>query len=236
MELRGSATAAPAAVLSEGVIEALGRRIIEGALRPGDRLTLESLQEEYLVSRTVVRESIRTLETLNLVYSKRRVGVVVQPAQRWNVLDARIMRWRLAGQGRASQFRSLTELRSAVEPVAAACAARSAGLEERALLVELAERMRRTGPAGHGEDFLAADIAFHTLLLRSSGNELFASLDYVVREVLEGRTRLGLMPAAPAQAVHRHELIARAVSEGRPAEAQDHTARLLDEVRSAIGD
>lgn len=236
MELSHPASAAPAAVLSDAVTETLGRRIVDGSLQPGDRLTLEGLQEHYLVSRTVIRESIRTLETLRLVYSKRRIGVVVQGPELWNVLDARVMRWRLAGGGRERQLRSLTELRAAVEPAAAAGAARNAGAEERALLTELAHQLRVTGPAGNDAEFLAADIAFHTLLLRCSGNDLFASLGYMVREVLVGRTRHGLMPAAPDEAVHRHELVARAVAEGRAAEAREQMVRLLDEVREAVAD
>ncbi|MCC3268879.1 FCD domain-containing protein [Arthrobacter gengyunqii] len=226
---------AAATVLNGAIIDAIGTDIIAGTLRPGDRLTLEGLQEEFGVSRTVVRDCMRILESMNLVYSKRRVGIVVQDPSHWNVFDSRIIRWRLSGTGRDRQFRTLTELRVAVEPMAAAGAARHAGAAERLALVELAARMRLLGEEGRLEDFLAADIAFHTLLLRSSGNEMFASLIEVVAEVLTGRTHQGRMPDHPREvALQGHERVARAVAEGNSDEAMRQMADLLEEVRTAV--
>ena len=222
-------------VLNGAIIDSLGSDIVTGVLRPGDRLTLDGLQEKFGVSRTVVRDCMRILESMNLVYSKRRIGIVVHAPSFWNVFDSRIIRWRLAGADRDSQFRTLTELRVAVEPMAAAGAARYAGEEDRLELVELAARMRLLGEEGRLTEFLAADIAFHTLLLRSSGNEMFASLDAVVAEVLTGRTKQGRMPAHPRDvALQRHELVARAVADGQTEQAMKHMAALLEEVREAV--
>ncbi|MCQ1948489.1 MULTISPECIES: FadR/GntR family transcriptional regulator [Arthrobacter] len=225
----------PAAVLNARIIETLGQDIASGVLAPGDRLTLDGLQQEFGVSRTVVRDCMRILESMNLVYSKRRVGIVVQDPQLWNVFDPRIIKWRLAGPGRAEQFRTLTELRVGVEPVAAAAAARHAAAAERDRMVELAAELRRLGEAGELEEFLQADIEFHTLLLRSSGNDMFASLQDVVAEVLAGRTRQGMMPPNPSEAALRgHALVADAVAAGDGAAALAHMMDLLEEVRQAI--
>ncbi|MDA3806091.1 hypothetical protein PED38_14905 [Clavibacter sp. CT19] len=65
------------------------------------------------------RSRVRVLEAMALLEPKRRVGLVVQGADRWNVYDPRIIRWRLSGPGRSDQFRSVTQLRRAVEPLAA---------------------------------------------------------------------------------------------------------------------
>ncbi|MCQ1946346.1 MULTISPECIES: FadR/GntR family transcriptional regulator [unclassified Arthrobacter] len=225
----------PAAVLNARIIEVLGQDITSGVLAPGDRLTLDGLQQEFGVSRTVVRDCMRILESMNLVYSKRRVGIVVQEPQLWNVFDPRIIKWRLAGPGRAEQFRTLTELRVGVEPVAAAAAASHAAPAERDRMVELAAELRRLGEAGELDEFLQADIEFHTLLLRSSGNDMFASLQDVVAEVLTGRTRQGMMPANPSEAALRgHVLVADAVAAGDGAAALAHMMDLLEEVRQAI--
>lgn len=225
----------PAAVLNARIVEVLGREIAGGVLRPGDRLTLEGLQEEFGVSRTVIRDCTRVLESMNLVYSKRRIGVVVQERRFWNVFDPRMIRWRLMGPGRTGQFRTLTELRVAVEPMAAAGAARHADDGDRSRLLTLAADLRRLGEAGRLEAFLEADIEFHTLLLRKSGNEMFASLQDVVAEVLAGRTRQGLMPLHPTEAgLCGHELVAAAVAGGDGAAAREHMAALLEEVRSAV--
>lgn len=234
--MRESAAAdQPAAVLNARIIETLGQDIVSGLLLPGDRLTLEGLQQEFGVSRTVVRDCMRILESLSLVYSKRRVGIVVQEPRLWNVFDRRIIRWRLNGPQRAEQFRTLTELRVGVEPVAAARAAGSAGAEERKQLTELAAELRSLGEAGELDAFLQADIRFHTLLLRASGNEMFASLQDVVAEVLTGRTRQGLMPPTPTEeALRGHELVAAAVAAGDDCAALAHMTALLEEVRQAV--
>ena len=58
------------------VLDALGVAIASGSLAPGTRLTLEGLQQEYGISRTVARDTMKVLESMNLVYSRRRVGIV----------------------------------------------------------------------------------------------------------------------------------------------------------------
>ena len=225
----------PAAeVMNNRIIEVVGREIVTGVLPAGKRLTLEGLQGQFGVSRTVVRDCMQILEAMNLVYSKRRIGIVILESAHWNVYDPRIIRWRLAGPGRSSQFRSLTELRIAVEPQAAAGAARSASGQQRSSLQDLAVRMR--SQAGDPEAFLEADIAFHTLLLQASGNEMFASLREVVAEVLSGRSRQNLMPAEPRpEALDLHELVAEAIAREDPAAARENMAALLVEVEEALG-
>lgn len=226
---------AGAMVLQEPIVDTLGREIIDGVLRPGDRLTLESLQRRFGVSRTVMRDGMRVLESLRLVYAKRRIGLVVQEPRFWNAYDRRVIRWRLAGPGRERQFTELTELRVAVEPLAAAGAARRAPEEARAEILRLAAEMRRLGEAGDLEAFLAVDIAFHSLLLQASGNSMFAELDGVVAEVLTGRTVQGLMPFHPrAKALDEHDAVAAAVAAADGPGAEAHMQVLVDEVRAAL--
>ncbi|ARU51039.1 GntR family transcriptional regulator [Cellulosimicrobium cellulans] len=223
-------------VLHTTVLDALGRRITSGDVAPGAPLTLESIGSEFGVSRTVAREVMRLLEGLGLVRSRRRVGLVVLGIDEWNVLDPRVIRWRLEGPGRDPQLRTLTELRHAVEPLAAAGAAVHATDDERAELVAAAARMRMLGEAGDLEEFLALDVRFHELLLRASGNEMFGALAGVVAAVLSGRTHLGLMPASPVpEALDQHEAVARAVADGDPRAAEAAMAAIVGEVRAALG-
>ncbi|MEE1621447.1 FadR/GntR family transcriptional regulator [Zafaria sp. Z1313] len=226
---------AGADVLQERLIEELGREIVDGVLAPGSRLTLGGLQERFGVSRTVVRDCMRVLESLRLVYPKRRLGLVVHDPRHWNRYDPRVIAWRLAGPGRQEQFTELTQLRIAVEPLAAAGAARLAADEARTRLTDLAGELRRLGEAGDLEGFLAVDTAFHRLLLEESGNSMFAALHEVVAEVLAGRTHQGLMPFNPREiALKRHEEVAAAVAAGDCAAAERHMQELVDEVRAAL--
>ncbi|GAB3297276.1 FCD domain-containing protein [Parasphingorhabdus pacifica] len=220
--------------LHSTMLDALGEEITNGALPTGHVLTLDRLEERFGVSRTVARETMRILQSMGLVTSRRRVGITVQPQDSWNVFDPRVIWWRLSGQGRDAQLRSLTELRIAVEPLAAAAAARNAAGEERSRVVELANSMRAKGEAGELNEFLDLDIAFHTTLLRASGNEMFEALAGVVTAVLQGRTQLGLMPHQPVpEALALHEEVAYSVADGRATDAEDAMRELLAEVRDA---
>jgi DNA-binding FadR family transcriptional regulator len=218
------------------VLEAVGVAIASGSLPPGSRLTLEGLQQEYGISRTVARDTMKVLESMNLVYSRRRVGIVVQERSLWNVFDPKLVRWRLASDRRELQYASLTELRIAVEPIAAAGAARRASAAERAQLVSLAGDLRRLGEAGDLQAFLAVDIEYHQLLLRSCGNEMFRALEGMVAEVLTSRTKQGLMPFKPRnEALQAHEDVAAAVASGDTVAAEQAMLHILFEVREAMG-
>lgn len=224
-----------AAVLHTGVADALGREIVDGVQLPGSSLTLEQIQERFGVSRSVARDAMRLLESVRVVLPKRRVGLVVLPADEWDVFNPTLIGWRLAGPGRQSQLRSLTELRAAIEPVAASGAARHADHASRVRLLELAAKMREVGEAGNLESFLALDIEFHQTLLRSSRNEMFAALSDVVAEVLTGRTRLGLMSPKPAEAaLAGHEGVARAIQEFDAPAAEQAMSAIMSEVRTAV--
>uniref|UniRef100_UPI001C725A7C FadR/GntR family transcriptional regulator n=1 Tax=Halosaccharopolyspora lacisalsi TaxID=1000566 RepID=UPI001C725A7C len=221
--------------MHSGVVDTVGREITDGRLPDGHVLTLDVLEERFGVSRTVAREGMRILQSMGLVTSRRRVGITVQPRDSWNVFDPRVIWWRLTGEGRDAQLRSLTELRIAVEPLAAAAAARNASGEVRSRVVDLSATMRARGEAGELDDFLEVDIAFHTALLRSSGNEMFEALADVVAAVLRGRTQLGLMPHQPvSQALTLHEQVAEAVADARSDDAEGAMRELLTEVRDAM--
>lgn len=213
----------------------LGVAIIEGRMTPGSGLTLESVQQRFGLSRTVAREIVRQLESLGLVVSKRRVGIVVQERSQWHFLHPTLIDWRLRSTDRPRQLRDLTELRHVVEPAAAEAAARLADHATRARLPELAARMRDLGEAGRLEEFLELDIELHRLILAASGNDLFAAVGDLVEVVLVGRTELSLMPEKPeAEALDAHEAVAQAIARRDPAAAQAAMAAITAEVLGAF--
>ncbi|GAA2707982.1 FCD domain-containing protein [Streptomyces luteosporeus] len=210
------------------MLDSLGPAITAGEYPPGSVLRTDELEQRFEVSRTVVREVIRVLEAMRLVASRRRVGVTVRPAEEWNVYDPQVIRWRLAGPDRPRQLRSLTVLRSAVEPVAAGLAARHATAEQCAELTEHALGMVATSRGQQLEGYLVHDVAFHRVILRSSGNEMFAQLGDVVAEVLTGRTRHHVMFTDPdPAAVTLHVRVAEAVREHDAARAEALTREIV---------
>lgn len=222
-----------------GVLDRLGGSIASGSRAPGTVLTLAALEEEFGVSRTLVREVVRVLESMGMVESRRRVGITVRPPRDWNPFDPRVIRWRLAGPGRDEQLRSLTELRAAIEPVAARLAAARADEPTRRRLVELAARLRELGEAHRGTDpeYLEVDTAYHALLLEASGNPMLSALQDAVAEVLSGRTALGLMPRRPDPgALEDHEATAAAVAAGDGDGAEARARSVVTEVLEGVVD
>jgi len=201
--------------LHSQVLDEIGQAICEGRMPAGTTFTTEALEIKYQVSRSVIRESLRALEAMGMVTSKRRVGNRVLPMSEWNVYDLSVIRWRLAGHGRIAQLRSLTQLRTAIEPEAAKLAASRGALTQASDLMGLAGRLWAAGRSGDQDAFLTLDIEFHSLVMEMSGNEMFTRLNNLVSEVLIGRTNYGLMPQFPHdEALQMHVDVANAIQSG----------------------
>ena len=214
--------------LHHRAIEHLGTSIVGGSLPAGHVVLAEQLEDELQVSRSVVREAVRVLQSLGLVETIKRVGIRVLPADRWNPFDPLVIRWRLAGDARGAQLRSLAELRSAVEPIAAELAALNAPEALRRELLEVSDAMTAAGEAGDLPQFLNLDIRFHSLLLTGSGNEMFANLVGQVAETLTGRTVLGLMPDHPSEAaLGWHREVAEAIAAADSAGAREAADKIM---------
>ncbi len=224
-----------APTLHRGVLERLGTAITTGTYPPGHVLTLDGVCADYAVSRTVAREAVQVLQSMGLVESRRRTGVTVRPTSAWNAFDPSVIRWRLAGPERTSQLRQLTELRAAIEPLAAAAAAEHASAAQRDRLVRLAVLMEDTGSRGDLDTFLDHDVAFHRVLLEGSGNDMFAGLSDVVEAVLRGRTAHRLMPSEPKPEARRlHAVVADAVAGGESEVAQAAMTAIVAEVVAQV--
>lgn len=220
------------------MLDRLGESIASGSRPPGTVLTLGGLETEFGVSRTLAREVVRVLESVGMVESRRRVGVTVRPPGQWNPFDPRVIQWRLDGPGRDAQLRTLTELRSAIEPAAARLAAVRADADTRRRLVDLAARLRELGEAGYGTDpeYLAVDVAYHALLLEASGNPMLAALCDVVSEVISSRTTLERMPQQPdPTALADHEATAAAIAAGDAPLAEKRARAVVTEVLDEVG-
>ena len=225
-------TTSPPVGQHASVLAALGGRIASGALAAGQVLTLDGVCAEHRVSRSVAREAIRVLESMGLVASRRRVGITIQPRERWNVFDPRVIRWRLDLGDRAEQLLSLSELRRGVEP---ALAAERADGEQCRVLAAAVSDMVVHGRSGDLEAYLRADTLFHRTLLEASGNEMLRALHDVVAEVLSGRTHHGMMPARPnPDAIALHDEVARAVRLGDGPAAERAMRAIIDEAAAAL--
>lgn len=220
-----------------GVVDVLGREIASGTLVAGAVLNLTQLESRFGVSRTVAREAMRQLQALGMITARRRVGLIVGPQSRWDVLNPLVIRWRLDSPGRNQQLYSLTDLRAAIEPTAARLAASEATPEERARLLELAERLVTLGRQRRGDqpEYLATDVEYHRLLLRASHNEMLIACEPAVEAVLVGRNKLGLTPRDPDPLVlEDHRGVATAVAAGDGDLAEETLRRVVRLIRGEL--
>lgn len=217
------------------LLDTIGVRIVEGHLAPGARLLTAEVAAEFGASRSAMREVVRVLETMGMVEVRRRAGVEVLPADRWSPYAPEVIRWRLDGSGRLRALHELSQLRSAIEPLAARLAAAQAGPEHRAALVKAVLGMVEHGDRADEPVYLQHDIDFHAAVLRGSGNPYLAGLADVVAELLHGRTAHALMPhRADETALRLHQDVAAAITSRDPEAAATAMAAIVTEADDAV--
>jgi DNA-binding FadR family transcriptional regulator len=159
-----------------GVVRGLALRILGGAFKPGDLLpTEQTLQDEFGISRSTLREAIRVLSAKGLLAARPRLGTAVRHQDAWNRLDAEVLEWSLAIAPDLDFVRSLMEARELFEPAAAALAARRATAQDVAGIEAAYFGMRDSLP----HDIAAcceADVAFHAAIMRASHNAVLRQL------------------------------------------------------------
>lgn len=220
------------APLLETVLDHIGLDIVSGKIRPGDKFTLQTLCESFSISRTVARETMRALEHLGMVSSSRRVGITVLPKEKWSVFSEAIIRWRLQIPAeRDEQLKSLSALREAIEPQAARITAIAASQKDALKMREIAQQMRHLGQEGKGasREYLDLDIDYHALILRCSGNEMFAALVPAITAVISGQFDLGLFEESPTEQVTgTFEELADAIFNREADKAAELTTKVLN--------
>lgn len=166
------------------LVATLAKDVAEGRFPEGSTLPREQdLCLEYGISRSVVREVLKTLESKGVIRSRARAGTIVRDKADWNLLDAELLEWMGEAVVDSDLIVAVLEARRAVEPFAAELAAERASLQDIARLHSAWERMRDAAP---GEDltFTVADVEFHRILLKASGNRVFVQLSGVIDAAL----------------------------------------------------
>jgi GntR family transcriptional repressor for pyruvate dehydrogenase complex len=166
--------------LTDEAISQLRQMIQSGELPPGSRLPSENqLSLQMGVSRSGIREAVKVLESARVLVVKRGDGTYVTS------LAPKLL---LEGVGFAVEMLQgdtlleVMEVRRLLEPAATGLAALRISDGQLSELAELLQQMQEQ--ADDAEALMQADMAFHRLVIASTGNETLTSL----LDGLSGRT------------------------------------------------
>lgn len=219
--------------LTFGLLDALGRAIVTGEYDDARFPTEAELAAEHGVSRSVTREAVKMLTAKGLLTARPRKGTTVQPSSSWNLFDTDVLRWLLERKFSLDLLRHFTELRIAIEPAAAALAARNA---DEADIEAVKAGYRRMEDAAIGEDdHLDSDIDFHIAVLEASGNPFYRQFRDVVATALQKSisftNRNGGRASLPA-----HAAVLKAIEARNAKGAEAAMTRIIASVRDQIAE
>ena len=143
--------------LREVVFENIRKAIIEGVLKPGERLMEIQLSEQLGVSRTPVREAIRMLELEGLVVMLPRKGAYVANISKKDLMD-------------------ILEVRVGLEGLAAYCATDRMTKDHIKKLETISQELEEAVYKNDVGTMLAKDEEFHTLIFEATGNKRLISM------------------------------------------------------------
>jgi GntR family transcriptional repressor for pyruvate dehydrogenase complex len=198
------------------------RLIVERHLQPGDRLPAErELAAKLGVSRTVVREAVRSLTAKGMLEVKPGSGTIVRTPSADDLSPS--MALFLRGQRPQIDHQEVMEVRRLLEVEIAGLAAQRRTEQDLATLERILDE--HVGIHQSRQIFVAWDVAFHSALAVATHNDLFPLLLNSVVTILRKVREIGFdVPGSPDRALYHHRAIFRQVKRGK-AEAARHAMR-----------
>jgi GntR family transcriptional repressor for pyruvate dehydrogenase complex len=164
----------------EDIVQQIRMLIEEGKLKRNDQLPSErDLSDTFRVSRTTVREAIRTLESMKLLQSRQGDGTYVLASSE----EALIQPLAAALFNEKDDIRDIFYIRKIIEPHVAELAAENATPQE---MEELERILRKQEECiGQGENIIETDSAFHNLMVKATKNRVMERLIIAMIDLLK---------------------------------------------------
>lgn len=215
-------------------VEHLGKAIVAGRYAPGAAIPPEpQLGVELGVSRTVVREAVKSLVAKGLLTTGPKVGTRVQSHGQWNWFDPDVVAWQTQVGLTREFLRDLQELRRLVEPAAVRMAAERATAADIAGLEAAYEGMRKA--IDEGGDYVKHDLAFHQGLLRAAHNRMVVQMSKAIAPLLRTSFEISTRRSdGPRDSLPLHRAVLDAIVARKPARAEKAALVLIDGARDDI--
>lgn len=222
--------------ISDAIASTLERRILEGSLKPGDRLPPErELAAELGVSRPSLREAIQKLASKGLVQSRQGGGTYITEALESAFFDP----WADMMLSHPNLREDMLEFRRMLEGQAAEWAAERATDADLQRLEQTYSALMNAFDDENTEHRSEADIAFHQAIGDAAHNVLLGHLSSALLRLMHDNIRLNLgelktVPAASRLLVSQHSAIYNAVKERKPQAARSAAETHIDFVRETL--
>ncbi len=198
------------ATLTTRVTDEIERLITEMHLQPGQKLPSERvLSDKFGVSRTVVREAVRSLSAKGMLQVRPGSGTTIcKPSAQ--VMTKSMTHYLRNGQPKLD-FEKLIEVRRLLEVGVAGIAAERRTKEDLLVLNQQLDTLKTLGDDDR-ESFVNCDIGFHMGLARATHNEFFVLLlDSLNEMMIESRRLAFKLPRTRSNAYRHHKAILRAI-------------------------
>jgi GntR family transcriptional repressor for pyruvate dehydrogenase complex len=201
--------------ISDKVVEQMLALIDSLRLKPGDRLPGErEMRDQLSVSRSALREAIRIMESQGVLDVRPGLGTFVSSRPTLARLPSRLATWLAENKG---QVIELLEVRGALEPLAAALAARRASADQIAGMQQVLAQTEADAARGNLEGIVEGDIQFHKLISESGGNALLIELnDNINGSLLESRYAYYSLPTRVEASSQGHRQVMAAIAAHDP--------------------
>tara|TARA_B000000460_G_scaffold215010_1_gene164028 strand:- start:91 stop:897 length:807 start_codon:yes stop_codon:yes gene_type:complete len=202
--------------LYEDIVQEFSSLIRQGVLKPGERLPSERvLADQLQVSRSSVREALRSLELQGLVISKRGSGTFINTDN----LESMVALLASTLTSGADTLKHIFEMRHMLEPQIAALAAQRANKQEVAELESiLEEQVKEIADGGTGVD---SDTAFHFAMASATHNSALVKVISAVEDILRRSRNQSLQePGRPQRSLASHREILGMIHSGDAAGAR----------------
>lgn len=205
-------------------------RLILAKMKPGDKLPAErELSEMFRVSRSSIRDAIRSLELLGLVEPRQGVGTVVTEVSAETVVNP-ISNVLIRQRQLVSE---LLDVRKMLEPPLAARAATHASQEEIAEMQEILARQARK--MADGELAIEEDSEFHYAIAMASGNSVVLKVLDLLMDLLRGTREKALqVEGRPQKSMGGHKQIMSAIKKRDAAAAEAAMCRHIEEIEQIV--
>ena len=209
-------------------VDLLGEAIVTGRYVVGNTLPPEPmLCEELGVSRTVIREAVKSLIAKGLLVTGPKVGTRVLNEEQWNWFDPDVVAWQSRAGLSREVLRDLQELRRVVEPAAVRLAAERATAQDIAEIEAAYAGMKRS--IEEGGDYVSSDLRFHQGLLRASHNRMVAQMGKALGALLRTSFEISTTrPDGPALSLPLHRAVLDAIAAHSAPKAERAIIMLID--------